>query len=61
MLQKTAITQTNIHDLMAKRWSPRAFAADKPVSDTELLALFEAARWSPSCFNDQPWRFYCLQ
>ncbi len=57
MLQKTAITQTNIHDLMAKRWSPRAFAADKPVSDSELLALFEAARWSPSCFNDQPWRF----
>jgi nitroreductase len=39
-----------------ERWSPRSFLPD-PVSDDELLAIFEAARWSPSCYNAQPWRF----
>jgi nitroreductase len=39
-----------------ERWSPRAFA-DQPVSEAELLTLFEAARWSPSASNLQPWRF----
>jgi len=57
MQQKPAITQVKIHDLIASRWSPRAFAADKLVSDEDLIALLEAARWAPSCFNDQPWRF----
>ena len=38
------------------RWSPRAFdGAPMPVDD--LLTLFEAARWAPSAFNSQPWRF----
>ncbi|OQW75996.1 MAG: nitroreductase [Proteobacteria bacterium ST_bin11] len=57
MQQKRAITQVAIHDLIASRWSPRAFAADKMVSHQDLTAVLEAARWSPSCFNDQPWRF----
>lgn len=38
------------------RWSPRAFLPDK-VSHQDLMTLFEAARWSPSCFNEQPWHF----
>jgi len=38
------------------RWSPRAFHPT-PLQDDEIHALFEAARWSPSCFNEQPWRF----
>ncbi len=38
------------------RWSPRSFA-DTPVSDEQLAALFEAARWSPSWMNNQPWLF----
>ncbi len=38
------------------RWSPRAFA-DEPVPEADLEALFEAARWAPSSFNEQPWRF----
>ena len=38
------------------RWSPRAFAAEA-VSPGKLASLFEAARWSPSCFNEQPWLF----
>ena len=38
------------------RWSPRAFTGE-PIPDEILLAMFEAARWAPSCFNMQPWRF----
>ena len=38
------------------RWSPRAFA-DKPVSDADLKAIFEAVRWSASSANEQPWRY----
>lgn len=43
-------------DLFVGRWSPRAFAPD-PVDAATLSTLFEAARWSPSCFNEQPWLF----
>lgn len=57
MQEKLATTCVNIHELIQKRWSPRAFDADKPVSHADLLALLEAARWTASCFNDQPWRF----
>ncbi|MGZ4960337.1 MAG: nitroreductase family protein [Methylomonas sp.] len=57
MLHKLATTQVKIHDLIASRWSPRAFDPDKPVAHDDLIALLEAARWAPSCFNDQPWRY----
>lgn len=57
MLNKPAQTQAAIHDLIKQRWSPRAFDPEKPVSDNDLLALLEAARWAPSSYNDQPWRF----
>ncbi len=43
--------------VIAERWSPRAFA-DRPVAGDTLCSLFEAARWSASCFNDQPWTFF---
>ncbi|MEJ2756510.1 MAG: nitroreductase family protein, partial [Gammaproteobacteria bacterium] len=39
-----------------KRWSPRAFSSEQ-ITDEEINTLFEAARWSPSCYNEQPWRF----
>jgi len=45
-----------IHDLIARRWSPYAFA-DRPVSDDDLLSLFEAARWAASSYNEQPWSY----
>ncbi|HEX9761174.1 MAG TPA: nitroreductase family protein [Candidatus Acidoferrales bacterium] len=45
-----------IHELLKRRWSPRAFDA-RPVEEEKLRQLFEAARWAPSSFNDQPWRF----
>jgi nitroreductase len=48
--------QAPIHELLANRWSPRAFS-DQPVEPEKLLSLFEAARWTPSSANEQPWRF----
>lgn len=38
------------------RWSPRAFTSD-PIPEASLLTLLEAARWAPSSYNSQPWRF----
>lgn len=55
-MKKTAVTRYPIHELLAERWSPRAFSA-RSVSREQLGSLFEAARWAPSCFNEQPWRF----
>ncbi len=56
--EKPARAGHPLHPLLARRWSPVAFAPE--AMDRETLAtLFEAARWSPSCFNDQPW-FYLV-
>ena len=45
-----------IHELINKRWSPRAFA-DKPIEKDKIRALMQAAQRAPSSWNDQPWRF----
>ena len=45
-----------IDRLFLDRWSPRAMTGE-PVAQEELLTLFEAARWAPSSYNYQPWRF----
>lgn len=50
------IAQADVDPLFIERWSPRAFAST-PVEPAVLDAIFEAARWAPSCFNDQPWLF----
>lgn len=55
-MEKPAPTQHPIHDLLSRRWSPRAFDA-RPVELEKLASLFEAARWAPSSNNEQPWRF----
>jgi nitroreductase len=55
-MEKPAPTKYPIHELIADRWSPRAFA-DRPVEPGMLHRLFEAARWAPSSFNEQPWGF----
>ncbi len=55
-MKKTSVTAHPVHDLIAERWSPRAFAA-RSVDRAALGSLLEAARWAPSCFNEQPWRF----
>ena len=51
-----SVTDHPVHDLIAQRWSPYAFA-DRPVSRADLLSLFEAARWAPSSYNEQPWSY----
>lgn len=45
-----------IHSLILGRWSPRSMTEEE-ISDEELMPLFEAARWAPSSYNNQPWRF----
>ena len=57
MQNKTASTQVDVHDLIARRWSCRAFDASKKVGREQVVSLLEAARWAPSCFGDEPWRF----
>ena len=54
--QKQASPDHPIHELIAGRWSPYAFA-DRPVSDDDLRSLFEAARWAASSYNEQPWTY----
>lgn len=56
-MQKPAITQVPIDPILANRWSGRAYDASKSVSKEQIIAMLEAARWAPSCFGDQPWRF----
>jgi nitroreductase len=56
MSEKHAVTDHPIHEFLADRWSPYAFQ-DRPVAAADLGALFEAARWSASSYNEQPWRY----
>jgi nitroreductase len=51
-----AATDYPIHELIVKRWSPYCFD-ERSVTDEDLRSLFEAARWAPSSFNEQPWSF----
>lgn len=53
---KSAQTDYPIHELLQKRWSPRAYAA-QPVEVEKLQSVLEAARWSASGGNLQPWAF----
>ena len=55
-VKSTRNAEAKVDDLFINRWSPRAFS-DKPVPPEILESLFEAARWAPSCFNEQPWLF----
>lgn len=56
MMNKTATTAHPILQLLAERWSPRAFTEAK-IDEAALGSLFEAARWAPSASNLQPWGF----
>ena len=50
-----------IESLFLRRWSPRAMSGEA-ISREEMLTLFEAARWAPSTYNEQEWRFlYALR
>ena len=53
---KAAQTEQPVHELIGKRWSPRAFSS-REVTEAQVISLLEAARWAPSSYNEQPWRF----
>jgi nitroreductase len=54
--ETAAPISTPVHELVARRWSPKAFSA-RSVEPDKLRSLFEAARTAPSSYNEQPWRF----
>ena len=56
-MSRAAPTNHPITELLGRRWSPYTFDPHRTVSEGDLLALFEAARWAMSCFNAQPWRY----
>jgi nitroreductase len=56
IITKPAKTDHPINELIAKRWSARAFST-RPVERSKLLSVLEAARWAPSSRNEQPWRY----
>jgi nitroreductase len=57
MDDRKAHTSVPIDDLLARRWSPRAYDANRPVERDKLAAILEAGRWAPSCNGDEPWRY----
>ena len=56
-MNRTADTEADIHRLLRDRHSPYAFDPDRGVDEKDVRALFEAARWTMSSFNAQPWRY----
>lgn len=52
----TRVPECEVDSIFTDRWSPRAFLPD-PLPPEQIRSLFEAARWAPSCFNEQPWLF----
>lgn len=56
-MSKEAVTSNKLNPLLQKRWSPRAFE-DRPIEKEKLMSMLEAARWSPSASNIQPWFFF---
>lgn len=53
-----AQTSQSVHELIATRRSPRSFDPTAALTDEDLVAMLEAARWAPSAFNGQPWRLF---
>ena len=49
-------TDYPVKDFLLGRWSPRAMTGEA-LSNEHLMTLFDAARWAPSAYNEQPWRF----
>jgi nitroreductase len=56
MLKTNRKTDYPVIQLILSRWSARSFS-DEQVSETELMTLFDAARWAQNSFNNQPWRY----
>ncbi len=60
-IQKPAVTSIPISAILQNRWSPRVFDESHVVTDGDVMALAEAARWAPSSNNSQPWKFAFLK
>lgn len=56
MASHSRVVRRAVDPLFLERWSPRAFD-NSPISQEDLDTIFDAARWAPSAFNYQPWRF----
>ena len=56
MTQNQRIPEAEVDSMFVDRWSPRAYLPD-PIPEHQIKTLFEAARWAPSCYNEQPWLF----
>lgn len=54
---KKASTDHPVNEVIENRWSPYRFLPDRLIPRGDLLSLLEAARWAPSSYNEQPWRF----
>ena len=59
-MNKEAQTDQPVARLIKARWSPRAFT-EQSISKDDIDTLFEAARWAPSCNNEQPWLYFYAQ
>jgi nitroreductase len=57
MTEQTSDHSFVLNDVLAKRWSPRAYSSTHVLTPKDLGSCFEAARWSPSSGNSQPWSF----
>ena len=57
MSRNPAPAAHSIDPVIARRWSPRGIDPDRPVERSLLLRMLEAARWAPSCFGEEPWRY----
>lgn len=55
-MERPAPTDYPVHELIRRRWSPRAFS-ERAIAPEILRSLFEAARWAPSSNNEQPWAY----
>ncbi len=55
-LSKERPQEYDANTIFRNRWSPRAMSGEE-ITEDELMKLFEAAKWAPSSFNSQPWRF----
>jgi nitroreductase len=55
-IKEFRLPEYKVGPAMLQRWSPRALSGEAVAKD-ELMSLFEAAKWAPSAFNGQPWRF----
>ncbi|HEY6329522.1 MAG TPA: nitroreductase family protein, partial [Blastocatellia bacterium] len=55
--EKLAVADVPVGHFLGRRWSPVAFDENRQVEREKIRSLLEAARWAPSCYNEQPWRY----